>query len=327
MKKITFVDLFAGIGGFHLGVKKVAKKLKIHAVCVLAVDIDKRACLTYSQNFKGTKILNDITDPVVKNSVPEDVDIICAGFPCQPFSVVGKKKGIEDHRGTLFTHIVQILHEKKPKAVFLENVRNLLNIKNGDERKLIDFIKEEMEQAGYPISIQIYKATQFGLPTHRPRVYMVGFRKDIMTKAPGVSWWPKPTHDTGVTLSEFFEKLDENWNSTDIKRFGWPNRIGNTLRVGGIESSFKNGEWRYDRRTWDAYMFFENDKDSSKRKKPHLLTVDEAKAMMGFPYDFDFSEELSFHQKMRQMGNSVAVPVIEAVALNIIKTLVEKQHG
>jgi len=92
-----------------LGVKRAARKVGISAECTLAIDIDPKARLTYSTNFKRTKLLGDIKDPFVRNAIPKDVDIICAGFPCQPFSVAGKKKGIDDHRGTLFTYIVQIL--------------------------------------------------------------------------------------------------------------------------------------------------------------------------------------------------------------------------
>jgi DNA (cytosine-5)-methyltransferase 1 len=343
-KKIAFIDLFSGIGGFHLGIRNAAKRTETKAECALAVDIDKNARLTYSVNFKNTKILNDIKDPVVRDSIPENADIICAGFPCQPFSVVGKKNGIDDHRGTLFQYIVQVVREKKPKAIFLENVRNLLNIQNGNNGKLIDFIKDEMKSAGYPISIHTYKASQFGLPTRRDRVYMVGFRKDIMPTAPEDSWWPKPTHEETVTLSKFFKHLNIRWNSADIERLGWPDRVGRTIRLGGIDSAYKSNNWLNkhnlsedsyirvdnnkiwvnDRRAWDSYLFFE---ENPKRRAPHKLNVDEAKAMMGFPVNFEFPDQLSFHQRMEQIGNSVAIPVIEAIALNIIKTLVENQHG
>jgi DNA (cytosine-5)-methyltransferase 1 len=337
-RMLTFVDLFSGIGGFHLGITQAAKKVGIKSKCILAVDIDSKARLTYSGNFKNTKILNDIKDPFVRDSIPNDIDLICAGFPCQPFSVVGKKKGVDDHRGTLFQYIVQIVRQKKPKAVLLENVRNLLNIPNGNNGSLIDFIKEQMESAGYPISIRTYKASQFGLPTRRDRVYMVGFREDVRPSELDDSWWPKPTQEEPVTLSKFFQNLNKEWDSHEIDRLGWPDRIGRTIRLGGIGSSYKSNDWLdkhnlpadsfirldenkvwvNDKRTWDSYLFFE---ENQKRRKPHTLTVDEARAMMGFPVDFKFPDELSFHQKMRQVGNSVAIPVIKAIAAEIIKTV------
>lgn len=335
---ICFIDLFAGIGGFHLGLKKAARKLGKKAKCALAVDIDPKARSTYSLNFKATEILEDVKDPSVRNAIPNDVDIICAGFPCQPFSVVGKKNGVDDHRGTLFTYIIQILHDKKPKVVFLENVRNLLNIRNGNNGKLIDFIKDEMERVGYPISIRTYKASEFGLPTRRDRVYMVGFRKDIMPSAPDGSWWPEPTHENPITLSEYFGNLSKKWNSNNIKRLGWPNRVGRTIRLGGVGSAYKSNDWLIkhnissdsyirvdenkvwvdDRRTWDSYLFFE---DNPKQRKPHNLTPDEAKAMMGFPNDYKFPEVLSSNQRIEQVGNSVAIPVIEAISKKILETL------
>jgi DNA (cytosine-5)-methyltransferase 1 len=335
---ICFIDLFAGIGGFHLGIKQAATKMRKTAKCVLAVDIDPKARLTYSLNFKTTNVLSDIKDPLVRNSIPIDTDIICAGFPCQPFSVVGKKNGVDDHRGTLFTYIVQVLHDKKPKAVFLENVRNLLNIKNGNSGKLIDFIKEEMEKVGYPISIQTYKASEFGLPTRRDRVYMVGFRKDIMPSSPKDSWWPNSTHKTPITLSEYFLNLSKKWNARNIHRLGWPKRVGRTIRLGGAGSAYKSNGWLKkhklspdlyirvnndkvwinDRRTWDSYLFFEDD---PKQKRPHNLTPDEAKAMMGFPDDFRFPDKLSSNQRIEQVGNSVAIPVVEAISKKILETL------
>lgn len=336
-----FIDLFAGIGGFHLGVKQAARKIGVSSKCDLAVDIDSKALLTYSKNFKGTKVLQDIKDPHVRNAIVTDADIICAGFPCQPFSVVGKRKGVDDHRGTLFTYIIQILHDKKPKAVFLENVRNLLNIKNGNNGKLIDFIKDEMKRVGYPISIHTYKASEFGLPTRRDRVYMVGFRKDIMPFAPHDSWWPAPTHEEPVTLSKYFRNLSKKWNTNNIKRLGWPNRVGRTIRLGGVGSAYKSNDWLRkhelspdsyirindnkiwinDKRTWDSYLFFEN---NLKQGKPHDLTVDEAKAMMGFPSNFKFPDQLSSNQRIKQIGNSVAIPVIEAISKKIMETLENK---
>jgi len=338
---ICFIDLFSGIGGFHLGIKQAATKIGKTAKCPIAVDIDPKARLTYSLNFKSTNVLGNIKDPLVRNAVPNDADIICAGFPCQPFSVVGKKNGVDDHRGTLFTYIVQILHDKKPKAVFLENVRNLLNIRNGNNGKLIDFIKDEMERVGYPISIRTYKASEFGLPTRRDRVYMVGFRKDIMQFAPEDSWWPKPTYKDPITLSKYFKNLSKKWDTNDIKRMGWPDRVGRTIRLGGVGSAYKSNDWLSkhnlppnlyirvdsnrvwieDRRTWDSYLFFE---DKPKQRKPHNLTPDEAKAMMGFPYNFKFFDGLSPNQRIEQVGNSVAIPVIEAISEKIIKTLKNK---
>lgn len=319
---VTFVDLFAGIGGFHLGVKNAAKKTKREAKCVLAVDIDKKAKTTYLNNFEGTPFREDVTDPLVKKFIkrelPKDIDIICGGFPCQPFSLAGKKLGIEDDRGTLFEHIVEILEIARPKAVFLENVRNLKSIKNNDGSSVFEHITDKLKKAGYQIEWDLFKATEFGLPTHRPRIYMVGFRKDILSN-PKDFPWPEHAHKSAPTLSEFFKGLDKKW---DVKRRGWPNRVGNTIRVGGMGSGFRpkeGGGYRRDKRNWDSYMFFEN-KNNNKEGIIHELSVTEAKAMMGFPIDYSFGE-LSRAQSMRQLGNSVAIPVIEAIAEKIIEII------
>lgn len=319
--KITFVDLFAGIGGFHSGIKQAAENLGFDAECVLAVDKDERARVTYNKNFKKTPLREDVTDPAVQESVPEDVDIVCGGFPCQPFSQAGKKLGIKDDRGTLFEHIAAILEKRQPKVVFLENVRNLKNIKNDDGEPVIDLIKKRLEDAGYLVlAPKVFKATDFGLPTHRPRIYLIGLRKDIFSV--GDFRWPEPTCKKAPTLAGYFQNrgvLDETWNGR-VKRNGWPNCVGNTLRVGGIGSGFrtKNGQRVRDRRNWDSYLFHEG----TNKQEERGITVDEAKAIMGFPHDFEFGK-LSRAQALRQLGNSVAVPVIQAIAESIIKTL----HG
>lgn len=304
-KKITFVDLFSGIGGFHLGIKQAAKKLKMEGECLLAVDIDHKARKTYQNYFKinEKKLLDDITDEKVRNLVPNNVDIICAGFPCQPFSLVGKKNGFDDNRGTLFDYIDKVITAKKPKAVFLENVRNIVSLNEG---KILQHIIKRLNKIGYNTALErgknweILKASQFGLPTYRPRFYLIAFKSNI--KKAGDFRFPQPTTLNEVKLKDFFGKK-------------WPNTVGSTIRVGGRMSPFKkmpDGSWFRDRRNWDTYLV---------NNRPHVLTVDEAKLMMGFPSDFKFPEELSETQAMKQIGNSVAVPVIKAIAENIIKTI------
>ncbi|MCE9541228.1 DNA cytosine methyltransferase [Candidatus Kaiserbacteria bacterium] len=323
---LTFVDLFSGIGGFHLGIEQAAKDFGLDARCELAVDINEKARKTYTTNFPGTRLLNDVTDDSVKNSIPEDVDIICGGFPCQPFSLAGKKLGIADHRGTLFIHIIDILRRKRPKVVFLENVRNLLKIQNDDGTYAIDTILAALESAGYPVqgtvdgiewkNYRVYRATDFGLPTHRPRVYFVGFRSDL-AQGQRKFQMPEPSSISPATLAKYFRTLSKDWDQK-VLRYGWPKRVGATLRVGGVGSGYRQNLTIRDRRNWDSYILYEN---NEKRRKHHKITVTEAKAMMGFPVDFKFPEQISDPQAMKQLGNSVAVPVIKAVADSIIRTL------
>lgn len=178
--KFTYIDLFAGIGGFHIAMKNLGGE------CVFASEWDEDCRKTYIENFKNDSpkifvdgkpnnfFAGDITkiDPI---SIP-DHDVLCAGFPCQPFSQAGYKKGFEDTRGTLFFNVASIIKVKKPKAVFLENVRGLLNHDNG---KTFDVIHNTINELGYTMFYKIVKASDFNCPQHRPRLYMICFRNDI----------------------------------------------------------------------------------------------------------------------------------------------------
>ena len=170
LQQIRFIDLFAGIGGFHLALAKQGAK------CVFASEINENAVKTYLENHDLTKekMHGDITliDP---ESIP-DHDVLCAGFPCQPFSQAGQKKGFEDVRGTLFFNILKILEAKQPKAYFLENVRGLLKHDNGHT---FNIIKEKLESLGYTFQSFIVKSSDYGLPQHRPRLFMIGFKDGI----------------------------------------------------------------------------------------------------------------------------------------------------
>lgn len=280
---IKFIDLFAGIGGFHYALHELGGK------CVFASEIDKFARKTYQQNyykyskevFDSGNFVGDITK-IDSIQIP-DFDLLCAGFPCQPFSQAGFKKGFGESRGGLFNHIVNIIKVKKPKAFFLENVRYLLNHDNGKTFKIMQEIIEK--DLNYSFFYKVIKASDFGLPQHRPRLFMVGFeKKNINFK------FPEP----GVL----------NLTMSDIMGGQCNKRIGYTLRVGGRGSGIE------DRRNWDCYLV-----DNKVRR----LTSVEGKRMMGFPEDFVFP--VSETQSMRQLGNSVAVPAIKAVTVEIIKNL------
>lgn len=283
LKKITFIDLFAGIGGFHLAFHRLG------AECVFASEWEENARKTYIVNFakiqpdlfsKGL-FAGDITK-IDARSIP-DFDILTGGFPCQAFSQAGHKKGFKDSRGTLFFDIARILDEKRPQAFFIENVRHL---QNHDDGATFSTIKRIIEKdLGYSFHYKIVKASDFGLPQHRPRLYMVGFRdKDVPFKFPD----PVPL---SKTMSDIFgEKCSK--------------KIGYTLRLGGRGSGIK------DRRNWDSYFV------GGKVKK---LSSMEGKKMMGFPDEFEFP--VSEVQTMRQLGNSVAVDAVQAVAAEVINSL------
>ena len=170
----TFIDLFAGIGGFHLAFHNSG------ANCVFVSEWNKYARETYEKNhkkkspevFKNGNFAEDITK-VKPKDIP-DFDVVCGGFPCQPFSQAGFKKGFKDERGNLFFHVAEIIKKKKPKAFFLENVRHMLK---HDDGKTFATIKKIVEESlGYSFHYKIVKGTDFNVPQHRPRLFMVGFR-------------------------------------------------------------------------------------------------------------------------------------------------------
>lgn len=285
--KIKIIDLFAGIGGFHLAFHNAG------AECVFASEWDAPARKTYQHNlreispelFDSGSFVGDITK-VNPKDIP-DFNILCAGFPCQPFSQAGFKKGFNETKGTLFFDIVNIINEKKPEAFFLENVRHLFKHDNGRTFETIKKIIEE--DLGYSFFYKIIKASDYGLPQHRPRLFMVGFKdKSIDFKFPD----PVPLK---YTLSDVFGGKCEK-------------DVGFTLRVGGRGSRIE------DRHNWDAYIV---------DGKPRRLGSKEGAKMQGFPNDFEFP--VTEVQAMKQLGNSVAVPAIQMVAEEIVKQL--KKHG
>lgn len=283
MKKLRFIDLFAGIGGFHLAFHNLG------AECVFASEFDDAARLTYEKNFakispelfKKGNFAGDITK-VEKNDIP-NFDILCGGFPCQPFSQAGFKKGFEDARGTLFFDIAEIIRVKQPKAFFLENVRGLYS---HDEGRTFATIKRILtEDLGYSFHHRIVKASDHGLPQHRPRLFMVGFKN------------PK-------TPFNFPEKRSLKFTMSDVMKGHVDREIGFTLRVGGKHSPID------DRRNWDGYIV-----DGEIRR----LTPNEGKKMQGFPASFKFPVSDSI--ALKQLGNSVAVTAVEDYAREIVKAL------
>ena len=284
-QNIKFIDLFAGIGGFHLALDSLGAK------CVFASEIDQSARQTYITNFKSIspelfedneRLFNVDITKIDPKEIP-DFDILCGGFPCQPFSNAGFKKGFEDTRGTLFFNIAEIIRVKQPKAFFLENVRGLLNHDNGKTFETIRRVIEE--DLGYSFYFKIVKASDYGLPQARPRVFMVGFKNVDQ-------YFEFPTH------------LPLKFNMSEVLGGQCSREIGFTLRCGGRGSKIT------DRRNWDNYWV---------DQKEQRLTPQNGLKMQGFPDNFILPK--SNTQAMKQLGNSVAVPAIRAVAEIIIKTI------
>ena len=168
-RHIRFVDLFCGIGGFHVAISKAAQKHNLASKAVFASDIDTECQKAYTENF-GHKPKGDIMK--IKESEIPDHDILLAGFPCQPFSIIGKMKGFQDTRGTLFFDIARILAEKKPKAFVLENVKLLVG---HDEGRTLTKILNTLKDLGYYVEYKVLNSLHYGLPHKRERIWIVGF--------------------------------------------------------------------------------------------------------------------------------------------------------
>lgn len=281
-KQLTFIDLFAGLGGFHLAMHKLGIK------CVFASEWDRHARKTYEHNFRRISpelfsngdFAGDITQ-VASDAIP-DFDILTAGFPCQPFSIAGLRKGFHDARGTLFFEIARIIRDKRPKAFLLENVKHL---RSHDGGRTFETMKGIIESLGYSFHWKIVKACDFGLPQYRPRLIMVGFRdKDIKFEFPQ----PMPLRKT---MSDIFGGKCEKVIGRTLLASGYGGRIGKRMNC-------------------TEYMV---------DGVPTQLSIAQAKAMMGLPKRFAFP--VSKSQAFRQIGNSVAVPVIKAVAKRIASAL------
>ena len=247
--------------------------------CVFASEIDKEARKTYQANHQihPDQFNQDIND-IDPHDIP-DHDILCAGFPCQPFSQAGFKKGLSDDRGNLFFNILAILKAKRPKAFILENVRHLLKHDNG---ATFNIIYSSLMKNDYYTEYQIIKGSDFGLPQLRPRLFLVGFdNKQVDTSKQFL--FPKP-----IPLQK---------NMSDIWGGDCTREVGFTLRVGGKGSGVD------DRRNWDGYIV---------DGKEVRLSPEQGKKMMGLPNDFKFP--VSNTQAMKQLGNSVCVNVVEHIA-------------
>ncbi|MEP5832347.1 MAG: DNA cytosine methyltransferase, partial [Maribacter dokdonensis] len=185
--KFKFIDLFAGIGGFRLALQNLGGK------CVFTSEWDKYSKLTYEANF-GEVPFGDITKEETKSYIPNDFDVLCAGFPCQAFSIAGKRGGFEDTRGTLFYDVAEIIKRKRPKAIFLENVKGLRSHDKG--RTLTTILNVLRNDLGYFVpEPEIVNAKNYGVPQNRERIFIVGFKKEL-----GITdfKYPKPTDKTKV---------------------------------------------------------------------------------------------------------------------------------
>lgn len=300
-----FIDLFAGIGGTRLAFEAIGGK------CVFSSEWDKDAQKTYFANF-GEVPHGDITE-IEAHEIP-DFDVLLAGFPCQPFSSIGQRQGFKHKtQGTLFYDVLRILEEKRPAAFLLENVVGLVNHDGGNT---FSVILQSLNELGYSVHHQILDAADYGVPQHRKRIYIVGYDKSRLTRGITHSWPRKsrknafigPFVERGVTDRSISKHLQEGylWKLDD----GRPEVIDqqSNIKVKTLVASYH----KIQRLTGT----FVKDGPTGLR----LLTNNECKAIMGFPKSFKFP--VSRMQVYRQLGNSVAVPVVTAIAFEMLNTLV-----
>ena len=323
--KFTFIDLFAGIGGFRIAMQNLGGK------CVFSSEWDTQAQKTYLLNY-GEVPFGDITKESTKSFIPDDFDILCAGFLCKSFSLVCKRLGFEETRGTLFFDVAEILRRKRPKAFFLENVKGLLIHDKGKTIKtILKVLRDDLDY--YVPEPQIVNAMNFGVPQHRERVYIVGFRKDQNVTE---FTYPEPT-DTTKTFADIEEEntvsakyyLSTQYIKTLIahkKRheakghgFGYAiipnNGVANAIVVGGMG---RERNLVIDHRLKD-FTPVTNIKGEVNREGIRRMTPREWARLQGFPDNFII--KVADASAYKQFGNSVAIPAIQATANEIIKRI------
>ena len=316
------IDLFSGIGGIRLGfVLAFKERIKF----VYANEIDQFSCETYKANF-GENPQGDITKVNLEN-IP-DFDILLAGFPCQAFSIAGKKRGFNDIRGSLFFNIANILKHKKPDAFLLENVKHLVNHDKGRTFQIIkDVLTEDLE---YFIHTKILNAKDFGVPQNRERIFIVGFKKNYEFKFPEPlnidvkieEILEEPVEESYYLSHEYLEGLKKHRARHEAKGNGFgyevipKNGIANALVCGGMGRERNLVKDKFLPNAWKK----EGD-DIQLRNEEGLrkMTPREWARLQGFPDSFKFP--VSMTQSYKQLGNSVSVPVIKAIAEQMKFTL------
>lgn len=368
MNKFKTVDLCAGIGGIRKGFELTGKVNN-----VLSAENDKYACKTYEHLFNENP-LHDITTEEFKSLIEEtNYDVLLAGFPCQTFSAVGKRKGFKDQtRGTIFFHIAEIIESTRPKAFLLENVEGLLTHDKGNTFKII--LDTLINQLNYHIvGVQenlvgdgfyyerkdlLRNAKDFGLPQNRPRVYLAGFDKrrygDNIKKTK-FKQLPKKRNKKPIyknlhevllmgedksfylsqgyvdTLKKHKEKQNSKGNGFGyviVNKKGIKNPISNALLATG--GSGKERNLVYDPQEGIGGLIVKNKKTPLNEEGIRLMTPDEWAKLQGFlgyafiedgKETFSFPKDVSNTQRYKQLGNSVAIPVIEEIAIKMIDSL------
>lgn len=304
--KFTFIDLFAGIGGFRIACQEFGGR------CIYSSEWDKQAQTTYFANF-GDMPFGDITQERTKQFIPEKFDLLCGGFPCQAFSIMGKMKGFADTRGTMFFEIQEILQKHNPPAIFLENVKQLVGHDGGRTFKTILGILDEL---GYHVKWQVLNALDFGVPQKRERVIIVGFKDKSKYEAFNFDF-SKQAYDLKTVL-EPDEKVDPSLFASDtIRKKRQESVAGKAVFYPSMWHENKSGnisilDYACALRTGASYNY----QLVNGYRRPSSR---ELLRFQGFPDNYKI---VVSHQEIRkQTGNSVAIPLMKSVAKKIAELL------
>lgn len=315
---IKIADFFCGVGGIRLGFQNASEQFE----CVFSNDIDKNAIITYETNFPDHKVTSTSISDLDPENIP-DFDIFIGGFPCQPFSIAGKRQGFSDSRGNVFFDIIRILEIKKPRAFFLENVKNLKTHDKGNTYKII---KSRLNQAGYFFKSKIMNTKEYAnIPQNRERIFMVGFRDYNCAK------------NFKFPLRLVLSKKIHNFMETEVhKKYYYTEKsaIYKKLAETVVENVETGQVYQYRRHyvrenksnvcpTLTANM------GSGGHNVPIIrddigirkLTPRECFSLQGFPGVFSLPEKVADSQLYKQAGNSVTVKVITRIAREMIKIL------
>lgn len=323
--KFTFIDLFAGIGGFRLAFQNLGGK------CVFTSEWDTQAKRTYEANF-GEIPFGDITKERIKGYIPQNFDVLCAGFPCQAFSIAGKRGGFEDTRGTLFFDVAEIIKKHQPKAFFLENVKGLRSHDKGKTlATILNVLRNDLNY--YVPDPEILNAKDFGVPQNRERIFIIGFRKDL-----GIESFEYPESlDKEVAIEDILEKEEVSvkyYLSTQYLKtlkehkarhaskgngFGYEiianDAISNAVVCGGMG---RERNLIVDHKLTN-FTPITKIKGEVNREGIRKMTPREWARLQGFPDTFEIV--VADVHAYKQFGNSVAVPAIQATAEKVIKKL------
>lgn len=323
--KFKFIDLFGGIGGFRIALQNLGGK------CIFTSEWDNSAKLTYAANF-GEVPFGDITSEKVKRYIPDNFDILCAGFPCQAFSIAGKKGGFEDTRGTLFFDVAEIIRRKKPKAIFLENVKGLKGHDRGKTLKtILNVLRNDLKY--YVPDPQIINAKFFDVPQNRERIFIVGFREDLNIRdfeyptnnkinKKFNSIKEKETVSAKYYLStQYLKTLREHKTRHENKGNGFgyeivqDDDVANAIVVGGMG---RERNLVLDHRLKD-FTPVTKIKGEVNKEGIRRMTPREWARLQGFPDNFIIP--VADASAYKQFGNSVAIPAIQETAKKILNKL------